>query len=408
MKTIISAIIFSKDYKNYDLSEIKIDKFYDSEQEGFDIKCYDSSENLTEILYENRGVDCIITLGNQNDFKELFCEGFEVRKKWVHFDEYVPKNISRAIITTFKTNINRKDKNNPLFSIFTCSYKTPEEFVQRLYNSLKKQTYNNWNWWILDDSPEGEHCFYEDIKDSRVTILKNVSRHGNIGFNKHMIAMCCDGDYLVEVDHDDELSVDCLSYLKKAYDTYPDCDFVYSYCLEEVNGYPVNYDKGFGLGLGSHGYQEYDGLTYYLPLTPDVNVLSVRHIVAMPNHVRCWKKDFYHRIGGHNIDLSVMDDADLIIRTFLNGKTCKVPKVLYVQHEGNTQTTKRGSTTQAQRFNEIVRVGKLLKDKYDKTIHDYAIDNGLEDPYWEESWKGSNIWQGPKEGTVNLNYILDV
>ena len=63
-----------------------------------------------------------------------------------------------------------------------------------------------------------------------------------------------------------------------------------------------------------------------VPITPDINALSIRHIVAEPNHVRCWKKEFYHKIGGHNIELSVLDDMDLLIRTFYMVKMCKIPK----------------------------------------------------------------------------------
>ena len=41
---------------------------------------------------------------------------------------------------------------NFLFSIITPIYKTPIKKLQRLYDSLVLQTYNNWEWVVLDDS----------------------------------------------------------------------------------------------------------------------------------------------------------------------------------------------------------------------------------------------------------------
>jgi sRNA-binding carbon storage regulator CsrA len=200
--------------------------------------------------------------------------------------------------------------------------------------------------------------------------------------------------------------------LKKAFNTYSDCDFVYSYAYEEIGGHSIWYGDNFALGLGK--YEEHDilGEKIVIPITADVNALSIRHIVGAPNHVRCWKKEFYHKIGGHNKELSVLDDLDILIRTFLNGKMCKIPKVLYIQHEGEDRGSRvHGDTTQSKRFNEILRLGCVLKDKYDEEIHNRLLELGVEDPYWtvfENGYEGSIIHDGVKEGTVTLNYTLDI
>ena len=80
-------------------------------------------------------------------------------------------------------------------------------------------------------------------------VVKNVTNHGNIGFNKHMVAMMCDGDYLVEVDHDDELTEDCLAKLYECFEM-SEADFVYSDCLEIIDGAPINYGEDFSYGQG--------------------------------------------------------------------------------------------------------------------------------------------------------------
>lgn len=407
MKNRISAIIFDKNYSKHNFNNIEsIPFYYGSEELHFDIVGYDNSKDILSKLYDNIGFDCMLSIGNIDDFPELFSLPYQFRKKWVHNEFYNESEIADNIISTFLYNINRE--NVPTFSIFTCAYKTPKEFCERLYRSLLSQTYKEWNWWILDDSPEGEESYFSKIKDPRITIIKNVTNHGNIGFNKHMIAMCCDGDYLVEVDHDDELRNDCLEYLKKAFDTYPDCDFAYSYGLEIMDGKAIHYDDGYALGLGRNETHIIDGNPVFFSTTPDINVLSMRHIVSMPNHVRCWKKDFYHKIGGHNTELSILDDMDLLIRTYLNGKMCKIPKVLYIQNEGTTEKSARGSTTQASRYAEIIRTGRLLKEKYDKEIHDKALKDGIEDEYWVEEIQLSDIFKETKNSPQNVNYILDI
>ena len=221
--------------------------------------------------------------------------------------------------------------------------------------------------------------------------------------------MACDGDYLVEVDHDDELTSDCLLLLKKAFNTYPDIGFAYSYAREEVGGETIFYGDYFALGLGKTEECGIEDKKMLIPITPDVNVLSIRHIVGLPNHVRCWKAEAYRELGGHNVDLSILDDQDLLTRTLLKYKACKIPKILYIQHEGERSEGERGGTsTQTVRFDEICRLGYILRDKYDKEIHETFLKWGLEDPYWDENEKRSKIFDGVKPNTVNINYVLDI
>ena len=409
MKNKISAIIIDPNKDQHNYTGIKTSYNLNKNDQTFDLKVYKNTENWTEKLNDNRGFDCIITIGEGIDYRPLNEMSFEYRKKWVHLDTFNNEYISDCIINVFSNNIGRSNKDSQVFSIFTCAYNTKPEFVKRLYNSLCNQTYKNWNWWIIDDSSVGKVNYFSRIKDSRIHIIKNVTEHGNIGFNKHLIASIADGDYLVEVDHDDELTPDCLELLKKAFDTYPDCDFVYSYALEEIGGRSVYYGDNFALGLGTYENHEVNGLIYNIPTTANVNALSIRHIVAAPNHVRCWKKEFYHKIGGHNTELSVLDDLEILIRTFLHGKMCKIPKVLYIQHEGDDPGNDRrnGSTTQSKRFDEIQRLGIVLKNRYDRDIHERLLSLGVGDPYWDDEFGYSKIHNGPLPGTVDLNYTLE-
>lgn len=394
MKERIACLIIDPNKDSHDYSSVRYDDFINNTEKNFDLKVILNTNNILSDINSIRTFDCIITIGNNIDFAPLNALSFEFRKKWIHMPEFNPILIGLNIINVFRNNINRKRNNGEkLFSIFTCTFNTPFNTIERLYKSLKSQTYNNWNWFILDDSNKFSVSEYiEAFKDPRITIIKNYTNHGVIGFNKHLIAMACDGDYLVEVDHDDELTPDCLSLLNNAFEEFPDASFCYSDTLELMNGIPIYYGEDFSFGQGIYRIENVMGKNYKIAITtPSINPKSVRGIYSLPNHVRCWEKRFYHSIGGHNIELSVLDDMDILIRTFLNGKIIHIPKVLYIQHEdgNNDGNNDRSDTAQGHRFAEIQRTNWILYNKYDKEIHDRIISLGFNDTIWDEQKKYS-------------------
>lgn len=409
MRPKLSLLIIDPDKKNRDYSKLTTAPIVGIGETSIDVNVIENTEDLNKNLNRYKGFDCIVSIGSVNTMP-LTNSSFEFRKKWVHIPEYNENIIVNSLINTFMCNIERDREDDKLFSIFTCTFNTPKSVIMRLYDSLVKQTYKNWNWWVLDDSTSaGSVCDYLlRLNDPRIIVIKNITNHGVIGFNKHVIASACDGDYLVEIDHDDELTADCLEQLKKAFDKYQDADFVFSHAFEEMDGIPVWYNGPFGLGQGYYSDEIINGqLVKNVPMTPDVTFLTIRHIVGLPNHVRCWKKEFYHKIGGHNTELAVLDDMDILIRTFLHGKMCKINKVLYIQHEGSSNDNNgRGSTTQGNRYGEIVRTGVLLRWKYDKQIHERLLELGYEDPIWDDE-KGYSEIKIIEEKLPAINYTYE-
>jgi len=419
MKVRISALIIDKDKDLHDYSLVKLpaNSLYcnNVSEPGFDLTVHTNCDKAFAKIKEACTVDTIITLGDVNceNFNNL---PFEYRKRWVHFETFDPVQIAYAIVEVFFNNINRGNPDDyKLFSIFTCTFNTPLKTFQRLYKSLRNQTYNNWDWFILDDSTDDKISDYvKNLNDPRIKMVKNITDHGVIGFNKHLIASICDGDYLVEVDHDDELTTNCLELLNCAFVTYPDTDFVYSYALELYGNTPVDYGNNFAYGLGEYKNFVVDGTFYkHVALTAQVNALSVRGIYALPNHVRCWKSEFYHRIGGHNKELSVMDDMDLLVRTFLYGKMTLVPTVLYIQHEGEVNDAGRDrahqNTAQGHRFAEIQRMNTVLQLKYNNAIHERVLELGGDDPFWVSETAPCNVYaQYDKSALKNFNNVLEI
>lgn len=392
MRDKLSALVIDnhKNMHNYNDIIIKDAPYW--YEDKFNIEVITNTDNILSNLNKVRGVDAIITIGDDIDLGPLNELSFEIRKKWCHIDKFDSEVIKGCIINTFLYNIGRDREDDKLFSIFTSTYNTPPKFIKRLYESLLKQTYKNWNWWVIDDSSDNYTSEYlKKIHDPRITVIKNVTNHGSIGFNKHMIAMMCDGDYLVEVDHDDELVPECLSMLYDCFEK-SGADFVYSDCLEIIDGESIYYDDYFSYGQGYYRDEVVMGKKYTLPITtPSINCKSIRGIHAMPNHVRCWDKRFYHKIEGHNTELSVLDDMELMVRTFLYGRMAKVNKVLYIQQQGNSTDNGRGSTATGARLKEIQRVNDFLLQKYDKQIHNRIIELVGVDQIWDETNDCSNL-----------------
>jgi len=268
----------------------------------------------------------------------------------------------------------------PLVTVFTPTYRTGGT-ISRPFQSLKEQTYSNWEWIIVDDSDDGGRTFREltDLarKDHRIQVFKPWEHSGMIGKLKNWACSLANGQILVELDHDDELTDYALEEVVKGFKQFPEGGFLYTDCAEIYeNGENHTYRKGWAFGFGSYNDVEYGGKVYKSANAPSINAKTIRHIISAPNHIRAWRKSFYDSMGGHNKELHVADDYDIVIRSFLKTRMIRVPKLCYLQYISNT--------TQCVRNRDIQRHVRSLRDYYDKRIHERLLDLGCEDFVWDE------------------------
>lgn len=223
-----------------------------------------------------------------------------------------------------------------MISVVTCTYDTAQEVLARTWASLKAQTFTDWEWVIYDDSPglETYRQLYGFCADERYKIRvfrPHVPSGGNIGLVKHDAFMLGHGDILLELDHDDELTVDCLELVGSAVDD--GAEFVYSdWCEILPDGQSGRYPDGWAFGYGDHYWDDEHGV--WAMKAPPINRTTINHIVSAPNHVRAWTTDLYHRLGGHSCDYPIADDYELMVRTALETDMRHIPKMLYKQHIG--------------------------------------------------------------------------
>ena len=117
----------------------------------------------------------------------------------------------------------------PIFSIFTTCFKS-YEYIDTAYKSIKNQRLNDWEWVIMDDTPEDKHFDFLRQKlshDNRVRLYKRDKNSGNIGNVKNEVISLCRGKYVLEMDHDDEILENCLLDAYNIFQTDDEIGFVY-------------------------------------------------------------------------------------------------------------------------------------------------------------------------------------
>lgn len=231
----------------------------------------------------------------------------------------------------------------PLVSVFTTTYRSKEKIL-RVVGSLLRQTYINWELVILDDSNDDGVTFGGTLnnlpKDPRIRRYFPGEASGYIGEVKKLACGLCKGKILFEIDHDDALEPNCLQQIVSAFLANPDAGFVYGDGAEiyEKSLKSHEYCEGYGLGYGTY-YNQFSAVIQRwakVARSIDLNASTLVDIVGVPNHPRVWRADFYHAIGGHNPDLSVADDYELLARTFLRTKMVRVPTLMYLQYRNES------------------------------------------------------------------------
>ncbi len=364
----------------------------DYEEKRLDCRCYASDASLEQVLIRDRP-HVIITIGDRSSFPNLTKSPLEVQKRWLHFDT-LPDLTQLGIeaYDRYLTNVfnGKEADDNPLVTVFTPAYKTGEK-IYRPFLSLKEQTYTNWEWIIVDDSDDDGKTYKMlsglTKKDHRIQVFKPWEHSGIIGKLKHWACSLGTGPILVELDHDDELTDDALDCVVKGFQQFPQAGFLYTDCAEIYeNGTSHTYRKGWAFGYGSYSDVAYKGKLYKSANACNINAKTIRHIVSTPNHIRAWRKSFYESIGGHNTELHVADDYEIMVRTFLKTRMIRVPKLCYLQHIGDS--------AQQVRNQDIHRHVRSIRVHYDRMIHERLLELGCDDFSWDEK-KGCSDYTLP-------------
>lgn len=377
-------------YIGLDEPDLKSIKYLWYEADNLNVKYLKSDKNIESILSIFKP-DIIITRGESwQEFPNMANMSLQFRRKWIN----IPLDISdaevgdRAYVSSMYTMLdNDSIEDSNLISYTTPIYNTKEK-LYNTYESLKQQTYSNWEWVLVNDSTDGGKTLKiaEDIaaRDPRVKVYDFREKSGgNIGEVKWRANCMAKGFILAELDHDDLLVPWCTEDLYKAAKKHPEAGFFFNDTLEVNENWECQtYPDGFAFAYGKYRDEMYNGQMMKVATQHNLNPKTIRHIVGVPNHVRAWRRSTYFEIGGHNRNLAIADDYELIVRTFLKTVTCKIPKLGYIQFLYNNAT---GQNTHDLARADIQRRVRTIGGYYNEKIKQRFEELGLKDWAYEEN-----------------------
>lgn len=245
--------------------------------------------------------------------KYLDCEPDEKRYA-IWYDKNYPGMIERMKEKTTHFAL------HPKFSIIVPLYHTPTNFLTDMVNSVKRQTYENWELCMANGSPEDE-ALDAQVKglmsgEPRIKYVKLKENLGIAGNTNEALALAT-GSYTALLDHDDFLAPNALFEFVKVINEKGDADCLYS-----------DEDK-----------VDQDGKFHYFPhFKSDYNpdLLHTNNYIC---HFFAAKTSIIKKVGGFRPNFDGAQDFDLVLRCIDESKVIvHVPKILYSWrcHKGST------------------------------------------------------------------------
>lgn len=224
-------------------------------------------------------------------------------------------------------------------SLFTPTH--DPKYLAELYQTIKKQKHKDWEWVICPNSKKGTPLPAlpaEITADSRVVVVPLLHEgKPNIGQLKRFCCTKATGDVLIEMDHDDLLVPAALTKINQAAEAGG--EFIYS----DVGCFRDDTERTSGGYDPRWGWENYEFAYYGRPTIAtrnfEITPASLCQVFYAPDHVRCWRRDKYFEIGGHNPSLLICDDHDLICRSYIAGLNFQHVGgcvYLYRRHDNNT------------------------------------------------------------------------
>lgn len=253
------------------------------------------------------------------------------------------------------------------FSILVAHYNN-EIYFKDCFESILNQTYQNFEVIIVDDS-SNEFSYKEISKiikdDKRFRIFRNQINKG-VGFTKNKCASLATGEIMAFLDPDDSLHSSALELTLKTHHQFPNSSAVYSKMILCDN-------KLTPIEVFKRTCKISNKDPYFVNLDT-----SVAHFFT-------FKKIFYDKIEGINLQLKSAVDQDLYLKLYDVGNFIFLNKELYLYrlHESGVSQSKNKINAKNDFKNviretllrrNILKLGnKLLRDLSNDEIYDYLM-----------------------------------
>ena len=197
----------------------------------------------------------------------------------------------------------------PLISIVIPLYCTPLPYLKELLESVRRQSYENWQLCLADGSPDDKAKEFIEKhygREKRI-VYRKLEENGGISVNTNEAVALATGEYLMLCDHDDTLEPDALYEIVKA----------------------IN-DTGADVLYTDEDKVSMDGQHYFDPnFKPDFNLFRLRENNYIC-HIFVVKKSLTDETGLLRSEFDGAQDFDFILRCCEKAqKITHMPKVLY-------------------------------------------------------------------------------
>lgn len=197
----------------------------------------------------------------------------------------------------------------PLISIVIPLYCTPLPYLKELLESVRRQSYENWQLCLVDGSPDDKAKEFIEKhygREKRI-VYRKLEENGGISVNTNEAVALATGEYLMLCDHDDTLEPDALYEIVKA----------------------IN-DTGADVLYTDEDKVSMDGQHYFDPnFKPDFNLFRLRENNYIC-HIFVVKKSLTDETGLLRSEFDGAQDFDFILRCCEKAqKITHIPKVLY-------------------------------------------------------------------------------
>ncbi len=265
-------------------------------------------------------------------------------QKWIKENEPSKQQLNRQRKEKFKL--------NPKISILVPLYNTPEKFFDELVESLKEQTYSNWELCLADGSPKPIEFMKKYLEDKRI-VYKVIGENKGISGNTNEALKLATGDYIALLDHDDLLPKFSLYEIVKRINENPEVEFIYT-----------DEDKIESLNQPRYG-------VFFKPDFSPYTLNSANYIC----HFSIFKKELMEKIGGFDSNYDGSQDWDIVARATENtDKIEHIAKVLY--HWRVHQNSTAGNADSKPYAFEIGK--KVIKDHVKRSLGvDVEVEDGL-------------------------------
>ena len=271
------------------------------------------------------------------------------------------------------------------------------KYLMELWESIKNQTYTDWEWVIIVNNGA-----MVEIDDKRVRVINCPFNFKSVGFLKKYGFMEAKGEIIAEVDHDDLLTPDCLEEVAKAFED-KEIGFVFSDNAKLSDTF-IPYNKDFGWESEKFIWNDKE---YFRMKSFEPTAHSFAFIWYAPDHIRVWRKSVYQEIGGHDENLDVLDDQDLLIRTYLKTKVKFIDKCLYLYRiTGENTWLERNAKIQTGTVELYNKYAYQLAERNAELTQTLKIDlgGGFNKP---DGYLSLDIKNGDIEGDLNKKWQLE-